>query len=54
MAVSGVIMFIALGKTTIFETTTWQFVLAIALFIGGIFIANSVKLSAAIASFFMR
>jgi uncharacterized protein (DUF983 family) len=40
MAVSGVIMFIALGKTMIFQASTWQSILAIGLFIGGVVIAN--------------
>ena len=54
MAVVGVVMFIALAKTTQFEVSGWLFALSIALFLGGILLANSVKVSAAIANFFMR
>jgi hypothetical protein len=54
LAVAGVIMFITLGKTTQFKVSGWLFALAVALFVGGILLANSVKVSAAIANFFMR
>ena len=54
LAVAGVIMFIAFGKNTQFEVSGWLFVLSVALFVGGILLANSVKVSAAIVNFFMR
>lgn len=54
MAIGGVVMFIALAKTTRFEVSGWLFVLSVILFLGGVLLANSVKVSAAIANFFMR
>ena len=53
-AAVGVMMFIALAKTAQFEVSGWLFILSVVLFAGGILLANSVKVSAAIANFFMR
>lgn len=53
-AAVGVMMFIALAKTTQFEVSGWLFILSVVLFTGGILLANSVRVSAAIANFFMQ
>ena len=54
MAIVGVVMFIVLAKTTLFEVSGWLFALSVILFVGGILLANNVRVSAAIANFFMR